>query len=128
LTGHCFLKRLILDLVNQDVPSPAKLPAAPDVKLSLVLGFALLKNCDVVGPANFSHKLCEFFIRAVHFVEVLHPPEVRGGKTIRRGKFLAKILCQIANNALSPGIPLLFLNDHPSDICIERNQLAVNGT
>jgi hypothetical protein len=79
-----------------------------------------------VGPANFSHKLCEFFISAVGFIEVLHTPEICSGKTIGPRKLFAEIVRQVVNDTLAPGIALLPLDDHPSNICVKGNLLTIN--
>jgi hypothetical protein len=69
-----------------------------------------------VGPANFSHKLCEFFISAIGLVEVLHSPEVRSREAVGTGKLLAEIIGQIPDDALAPGFPLLLLDESSGPI------------
>src|ERR1022692_1057837 len=112
--------------MNQDAPTPAMLTATADVKLALLLTLALFQDGDVVRPANFSHKLCEFFISAIGFVEVLHAPEIYSGKTIGPRKLFAEIAGQVVDDTLAPNIPLLPLDDHPSDICVQRDLLSID--
>jgi hypothetical protein len=84
--------------MNQDAPTPAMLTATADVKLALLLSLALFQDGDVVGPANFSHKLCEFFIAAVGFIEVLHAPETCRRKTVGSRKLFAEIVGQVVDD------------------------------
>jgi hypothetical protein len=112
--------------MNQDAPTPAMLTATADVELALLLAFTLFQDGDVVGPADFSHKLCEFFISAIGFVEVLHAPEICGGKAIGPRKLFAEIAGQVVDDTLTPRLPLLPLDDHPSDICVQRDLLSID--
>src|SRR5580698_2577503 len=112
--------------MNEDAPTPTMFTATADVKLALLLALALLQDGDVVGPANFSHKLCEFFISAIGFIEVLHAPEICSGKAIGPRKLFAEIAGQVVDDTLAPRIPLLPFDDHPSDICIQRYLLSID--
>src|SRR5450631_457844 len=94
--------------MNQDAPTPAMLTATADVKLALLLALALFQDGDVVRPANFSHKLCEFFIAAIGFIEVLHAPEFCSGKAFGPWK-----------HAVSPKRVIL-TNGRPSPRCRPR--------
>src|ERR1035437_5692473 len=60
---------------------------------------------DVVEPANSSHKLCEFFISTVGFIEALHAPGICSGKAIGPRKLFAKIVGQIVDNSLAQYLP-----------------------
>jgi hypothetical protein len=62
LTTKSSFKGAVLNLVDEHVAGPATFPAAPNVELSLLIVPASFQDGDVVGSANFSHKLCEFFI------------------------------------------------------------------
>jgi len=77
--------------MHEHMASPAVPSTAADVELPLPVTLASLDDGDVVRPAYFSHKLCEFFAVPVRLIEVLHSPEIGGGESIRSRKVLAKI-------------------------------------
>src|SRR5271156_4782992 len=102
------------------------LTATADVKFALLLALALFQDGDVVGPANFSHKPCEFFISAIGFVEVLHAPEICSRKAVDPRKLFAEIAGQVVDDTLAPRVSLLPLDDHPSDIRVQRDLLSID--
>jgi len=71
-----------------------------DCQCELSLCLALLQNRHIVRPANFLHKLCEFFIFPIGFVEVLHSPEVRSREAVCTGKLLAEIIGQVSDETV----------------------------
>jgi hypothetical protein len=119
LTTKCSSKGAVLNLVDEHVAGPAIFPAAPNVELSLLIVPASFQVGDVVGPANFSHKLCEFFIRPISFIKVLHAPQVGGREAVQAREVFSKIVRQISDHGFVPGVPALPIHDHAADIEIE---------
>ena len=66
----------VFDLVNQNVLAPSELLGPLKVELALGRLLAPLNDQQILGPANFSHQWCEFFILRVRFVELLDSPQV----------------------------------------------------
>src|SRR5580692_3357669 len=111
--------------MNQDAPTPAMLTTTSDIKLALLLALALFQDANIVGPTNFSHKLCEFFIPAIGLIEILHAPEICSRKTVGSRKLFAEIAGQVVDDTLAPRIPLLPVDDHPSNICVKGDLLTI---
>lgn len=48
--------------VNKEIIALTELSCHADAKLALKVLFTVLKDQDVMGPADFSHQRCEFFV------------------------------------------------------------------
>ena len=97
-----------------------------NVELPFLVAFAFFEDADVVGPADFSHKLCEIFTVPVSLIKVLHSPQVGGRESVRSRKFFAQVPGEIADNCLPPSISLLSLHDHPANIQVESNLFSID--
>src|SRR6516162_484164 len=56
LAGQGLLVAPILNLVDENIPGPAKLSGHSQIELPLQIILALLHDNDVVRPGNFSHQ------------------------------------------------------------------------
>ncbi len=121
------LVSVVLNLVDQDALGPAELLRPLHVELALGWLLATLQDDQILGPANFSHKGCEFFVLGLGFAELLDSPQVSGGEAADTGKFRADIFGKILNYGAPPSLALLALADEPSDVPVKGQQFRIDS-
>jgi hypothetical protein len=119
LIEHRFPVSPIFDLMNQHVLGPTELLRLADVEFTFGGLLASLQNHQVLGPTNFSHQWCEFFVISIRLVELLDSPKISGGEAADAGELRSQIFGEALNHGTPPSLSLLAVCNEPADIPVQ---------
>jgi hypothetical protein len=121
------LEETALDLVNEDIETPAVLDRVSGIPETQFSAGQLLQECDVMRPGQFRKCLSQsrFFLPCLG--EGPHILEVPWTEPLHAGELAPKVGSKPLDHLGSPTLGLLRRKDAAADVPIKEHELAIGG-